>query len=421
MPSTLIEDTLIVTQNSLREVARGNILIEDDHISYVGKEKKEADEVVSGKNRLAMPGMINTHSHAAMSHLKGKLDDISLEEFLEKTFKLDSERTDEGIYNSSALSMLEMLDSGITSFVDLYYSEDKIARAASDIGIRSFLYWVTLDEEYTTQKGSPVKNAEAFIQSHRDNPLITPSIGVQGIYVSSDENYLKSMEIAEKYGTLLHTHLAETRKEVYDFVKKSGGKRPIEHLSEIGVLNERLLAAHCVWATLREVKLMAKGGTKVSWNAVSNAKLGVGGIAPVPEMIENGVTVTLGTDSNGSNNALNPFESMKFAAISVKNERWDASRIAAQQALDMATVNGASALGREDIGSIEPGRKADIILLDTSRPNMAPTDESNAVSNIVYSANTSNVHTVFVNGKILKKNGSLVYDGMEKLLESNFY
>ncbi len=421
MSSTLIEGALIVTQNSLREVTRGNILIENDRISYVGKEKKDADNIISGKNRLAMPGMINTHSHAAMSHLKGKLDDISLEAFLEKTFKLDSERTDEGIYNSSSLSMLEMVDSGITTFVDLYYSEDKIAKAAADVGIRSFLFWVTLDEEYTTQKGSPIKNAENFIQGHRDTPLITPGIGVQGIYVSSDENYHKSMEIAEKYGTMLHTHLAETRKEVYDFVKKSGGKRPIEHLADIGILNERLLAAHCVWATLREVKLLAKGRSKVSWNAVSNAKLGVGGIAPVPEMVEHGVTVTLGTDSNGSNNSLNPFESMKFAAISVKNERWDASKIAAQTALDMATMKGASALGRGDLGSIEAGKRADIILLDISKPNLAPTDESNAVSNIVYSANPSNVDTVFINGKLLKKDGSLTYPGLGKLLDSSFY
>lgn len=421
MSSTLIEDTLIVTQNSSRDVIRGNILVEGDGISYVGSERRDADIVISGRNRLAMPGMINTHSHAAMSHLKGKLDDVSLEEFLEKTFKLDSQRTEEGIYNSSAVSMLEMIDSGITSFVDLYYSEDRIAQAATDVGIRSFLFWVTLDEEYTTQKGNPVVNAENFIRSHRGSSLVTPSIGVQGIYVSSDENYLKSMEVAEKYDTILHTHLAETRKEVYDYVRKSGGKRPIEHLSEIGILNSRLLAAHCVWATLREVRLMARGGTKVSWNAVSNAKLGVGGIAPVPEMLEHGVTVSLGTDSNGSNNSLNPFESMKFAALSVKNERWDASRIAAQQALDMATVNGASALGRDDIGSIESGMKADIVLLDTSRPNLVPTDASNAVSNIVYSANTTNVHTVFINGRVLKSDGKLTYDKMEKLLNSTFY
>ncbi|AKA48911.1 metal-dependent hydrolase [uncultured archaeon] len=420
MTSTLIENAMIVTQNSLREIIRGNILIENDRISYIGNEKKEADTVLSGKNKIAMPGMINTHSHAAMGHFKGLLDDMSLEGFLEKTFKLDSERSEEGIYNSSRLSMLEMVDSGITSFVDLYYSEDMVANAAREIGIRSFLSWVTLDEEFTTQKGSPIKNAENFINSNKNDPLITPSIGVQGIYVSSDENYRKALDVSDRHGTILHTHLAETRKEVYDFVKKSGGKRPIEHLSEIGMLNERLLAAHCVWATLREVKLLAKGKAKVSWNAVSNSKLGVGGIAPVPEMLENGLTVTLGTDSNGSNNSLNPFESMKYAALSVKNERWDASKITAQTVLDMATINGAMALGRGDLGSIETGKKADLILLDSSRPNLVPTTEVNAVSNIVYSANTSNVDTVIINGRVLKHNGILSYEKMEEVRESRF-
>lgn len=420
MTSTLIEDALIVTQNAARDIIRGNLLIENDSIAYVGNEKKDADHIIPGKNKIAIPGMINTHSHAAMAHFKGILDDMTLEEFLEKTFKLDSERSDEGIYNSSRLSMLEMIDSGITSFADLYYSEHKVAEAAKDTGIRAFLSWVTLDEEYTTQKGSPLKSAENFIVTHRNEPLITPSIGVQGIYVSSDENYHKSLEISNKYDTMLHTHLAETRKEVYDFVKKSGGKRPIEHLSEIGVLNERMLAAHCVWATLREVKMLAKGKVKVSWNAVSNSKLGVGGIAPVPEMLENGLTVSLGTDSNGSNNSLNPFESMKFAALSVKNERWDASRIAAQTVLDMATINGAAAFGRKDLGSLESGKKADITLLDAGKPNLTPTTKENAVSNIVYSANTTNVHTVIINGKVVKQNGQLVYSELEKLRNSKF-
>ncbi len=408
MQSTLIQDALVVTQNGSREIFRGNILVEGDIITYAGKEAKPADTVINGEGKIAIPGMVNTHHHAPMGHFKGMLDDVSLEDFLEKTFKLDSERSDEGIFNSTLLSMLEMIDSGITSFADLYYSEDIVAKAASKAGIRAFLSWATLDEEFTTQKGSPLKNAERFISAHSGNPLVTPSIGIQGIYVSSDENYHKAFEIADRHGTLVHTHLAETRKEVYDFVKKSGGKRPIEHLDEIGVLRKNLLAAHCVWATLREVKMLARGGVKVSWNAVSNAKLGVGGIAPVPEMLENEVLVSLGTDSNGSNNSLNPFESMKFASLSVKNERWDASTLTAQQVFDMANINGAAALGRTDIGSLSQGMKADIVLLNATRPNLTPLDSGTVVSNIVYSAGPANVDTVMVNGRILKRDGSLV-------------
>lgn len=288
------------------------------------------------------------------------------------------------------------------------------------MGIRAFLSWVTLDEKFTTQSGSPVRNAENFIANYRSSELVSPSVGVQGIYVSEDENYHKSLEVARKYDTLIHTHLAETRKEVYDFVKSSGGKRPIEHLAEIGFLNERLVAAHCVWATLREIKLLAGNSVSVSWNSVSNAKLGVGGIAPVPEMLENGLNVSLGTDSNGSNNSLNPFESMKFAALSVKNERWDASRITAQKVFDMSNLNGARALRRSDLGSIEEGKKADIVLLDAKRPNMVPTTLENAVSNIVYSANTTNVDTVMVSGKILKSGGNLLYKDLQKVFDADF-
>lgn len=420
MDSTLIEGALIATQNSKREVIRGNILVKEGSITYVGTEKKEADNTISGAGKVAIPGLINTHAHVSMSHFKGRLDDMDLEVFLEKTFELDSGRTDEGIFNASRLGMLEMIDAGITSFADLYYSEDQVARAAREIGIRAFLSWVTLDEEFTTQKGSPLKNAEKFIESHGRDPLVSPSVGVQGIYVSSDENYLKALEIAERHDTLVHTHLAETRKEVYDYVKRSGGKRPIEHLSEIGFLGRRVIAAHCVWATLREVKLLSKGGVKVSWNAVSNSKLGVGGIAPVPEMLENGVNVSLGTDSNGSNNSLNPFESMKFASISVKNERWDASKIRAQEVFDMATVNGAAALGRSDLGSIEEGKRADIVLLDARKPNLIPINLENLVSNVVYSANTSNVDTVMVDGRVLKSAGRLLQKDTQKIYDAEF-
>lgn len=407
MTSTFVKDALIVTQNSNREVFRGNILIEGDSIRYVGNKEFSANTVIDGKGYVAIPGLINTHAHVAMAHYKGMLDDMPLEEFLEKTFKYDSERTPDGIYNSAKLGMYEMIDSGITSFVDLYFSEDVIAKAAEDTDIRAFLSWNTLDEEMTTQAGSPLKNAENFIKQFGGRDLITPSIGVQGIYVASDETYLKALDIAEEYDTIIHTHLVETRKEVYDFVKKSGGERPIEHLDKIGFLNPRLLAAHSVWATLREVKMLKQNSVNVSWNAVSNSKLGVGGVAPVPEYMQNGVNVSLGTDSNGSNNSLNLFECMKFSSITVKNERWNAGIIKSQDILDMATINAAKSLRRNDLGSIEVGKKADLLLLDAKKPNLIPTGIENVVSNIVYSANPSNVEFVFINGKMVKERGRI--------------
>ncbi|MEM0156792.1 MAG: amidohydrolase family protein [Thermoplasmataceae archaeon] len=420
MKSKLILNAIIVSQDSNRSVFKGNILIEGNRIVYAGPEEMGADEIVDGRGKIAMPGMINTHCHVAMTHLRGQIDDVPLSSFLEKTFKLDAERTEKGIYNSSILGIREMVHSGITSFLDLYYSEDIIARAVEKTGIRGFLAWNTLDEDKTTQKGNPVKNADRFISEFKGGDLVTPAIGVQGIYVAGDETYLSARDVADRADTIIHGHLAETREEVYNYVRVSGGERPIEHLSKIGFLNQRFIAAHSVWATLHEVRLLSKASSSVSWNPVSNAKLGVGGIAPIPEYLNNGVTVTIGSDSTASNNSQDIISSMKFGSIWVKNDRWNPASTNAQMLLDMATVNAAAALKRKDIGSIAPGMLADIVLIDAANPRMVPTTQHNAVSNIVYSADTSCISDVMVNGEFLKRGGSLLLPQNEDLQPSDY-
>lgn len=420
MKSLFIHDAIIVTQNPLREVLRGNILVRDGKIGYIGKEHMDADHTIEANGKIALPGLINTHCHVAMTHLRGKLDDISLEQFLERTFRLDSGRSDSGIYNSSLLGMYEMLDSGITSFVDLYYSEDVIARAVRQSGIRGFLSWVTLDEDKTTQKGSPLKNADKFISDFAHDDLVTPSVGVQGVYVAGDETYLGAKDLAEKKDTLIHGHLAETREEVYNFLNQHNGERPTEHLDRIGFLNPRFLAAHGVWNTLHEIRLMGRNGVKLSWNPVSNAKLGIGGMAPIPEYLGNGVNVSIGSDSCGSNNSQDIFQGMKFGSVWVKSDRWNPAITNAQSILDMATINAAASLNRADLGSIEAGKIADIILLDTRTPRLMLTDEVTAVSNIVYSADASSVSDVIVNGKLLKENGQLLEYRSSDFQDSEF-
>lgn len=404
MKSLEIRNALIVTQNEGREVFTGNLHIQNGSITYVGPDTHDADEIVDGTGKLVMPGMINTHCHVAMTHLRGKLDDVPLSRFLELTFKLDAQRTDEGIYNSALLGMYEMMDSGITSFLDLYYSEDVIAKAARKAGMRAFLAWNTLDEDKTTQKGNPASNAEHFITGHRNDRLVTPSIGVQGVYVAGDETYLRARDIAEKNDTIVHGHLAETREEVYNFMTENHGERPTEHLDRIGFLNGRFVAAHGVWNTLREIRLLAKNGCHLSWNPVSNAKLGVGGMAPIPEYVANGVNISIGSDSSGSNNSQELLQGMKFGSIWVKNERWNPAITNAQQILDMVTVNAARTLRRDDIGSIAPGKKADLAILDTRSPRMFLTNSENAVSNVVYSADTSCISDVLINGVFVKRN-----------------
>ena len=413
MKTILIRNGLIITQDDDRRILKGDMLIEGKRISKIGKIKGSADIEIDASGKAVLPGFINTHTHVAMAHLKGLLDDIPLETFLERTFSLDSNRSEKGIYNASMLGMAEMIDSGITSFHDLYYSEDIIAKAASRLGIRAFLAWVTLDVEYTTQKGSPLQNADSFIRK-KHGDLVTPSVGIQGIYVASDETYNGASDIARKYDTTMHTHLSETRKEVYDYATGHNGQRPVEHLSSIGFLDSRLIAAHSAFVTMREVRQLAKANVKVSWNSISNCKLGTGGMPPVPEMLDHGITISLGTDSNGSNNSLNMFEMMKFSSLLVKSARWNPAVVNAQKMLDMATRDAASSLRRNDIGVLKEGNLADVIMIDLNQSNLIPANADNIVQGLVYSANPSNVDTVIVNGSILKSRKKL----KRKILET---
>ncbi len=406
MGSTLFRNPIVITQNENREVLRADVLVEGNRILETGKHL-EGDSVIDADSMILMPGLLNTHTHVAMTHMRGSLDDIILSQFLEKTFKLDGERSDNGIYNSSVLGMCEMIDSGVTSFLDLYYSENIVERAVKDTGMRGFLSWVTLDREYTTQKGDPVDNARRFLGSDATTDLVDRSVGVQGVYVAGEETYLRAQELARTEDTIVHTHLSETREEVYNHLKKTG-KRPVEYLDSIGFLDSNVIAAHSSWVTLNEMRILSRKGVKVSWNPVSNAKLATGGICPVPEMLGENVTVSIGTDSSGSNNSLNVLESMKYGAITIKNSRWDASVLNAQKILDFATIDAARSLRRSDLGSVQAGKTADLVLIDCSKPNLIGTDESTAVSNVVYSANPSNVHTVMVNGRILKSDHRLL-------------
>lgn len=417
--SVAINGGTVITQDQRRSIFRANLLVEGGLITRVSQERLHGDVEIRAEGKAVMPGFGNTHCHAAMSHLKGKLDDMDLHAFLEKTFDLDARRTEEGLYNSSLLSMAEMISSGITLFSDLYYGEDVVEKAALKSGIRSALFWNTLDENLTTQKGNPVRNAEKFIRSDRTSDLIQRGIGIQGVYVASDDLFSKVNEVAERYSALIHMHLSETRKEVYDCLRERG-KRPVELLASLNFLSSRVIVAHSVWVNMNELNSMAKAGTKVSWNAISNAKLGEGGVAPIPEMLRRGISVSLGTDSNGSNNSLNMFECMKFSSLQVKGQRWDASQMDAQTMLDMATMEGYRSLGLTNGGIITEGSLADIITLDLKAPNMIPSSPDNLVQNIVYSANPENVCDVLIGGNIVKRNHKLTTIDPRSLIEANF-
>ena len=382
----------------MREV-NADILVEDGHIRKIGRVDEKAETVIDAgeEGLIAIPGLINTHAHIAMSPLKGTVDGLGLGDFLKQTSRFDSKNTPEMIYNSAVLGIAEMIRNGITDFVDFYYGEDQVAKAVEDMNYQGNLAWVVLDKDKTTQKGDPISNAEHFIKSNKRQG-VNPMISIQGVYAASKETIGSAYELAEKYGKNITMHIAETKFEV-DEHRKGYGITPVEWMHKNGFINKRLLAVHCVWLSRREMEIMSNSGA-VSYNPTSNMKLG-SGIPPIYEMRNLGARITLGTDSVASNNSLDLFEEMKYGSLLQCVRLNDPSAITAKDALGFATLNAASFLyGNESYG-IKEGARADIVLLRKS-VNMKG---ENLVNDIVYSSNPSNVAATIVNGKLLYRDG----------------
>ena len=379
----------------------GDVLVEEGRIVSVGSSDLSADEVIDCTGCAIVPGLINLHNHVPNTLLRGVADDVPLEEMLPKAAVIDAKLTRRDVQVGALLGCVEMIRSGTTSFHDLFYWEDEVARAVRESGIRGFLSWVTLDESRTTQHGSPLKNADAFVAKQKGDPLVTPSVGVQGVYAASEETCTKAREIADRHQVRLHMHLSETRGEV-EHHRKETGHRPIAWLEMIGFLGPGLTAAHCVWVTINEVRTLARHGVSVAHCPVSNMKLASGGVAPVPEMLREGVVVGLGTDSPISNNAMDVFADMKIASLLHKATRWDARAMPAQAVLDLATIGAARALHVDsELGSIEVGKRADLAVVSLQGAHTTPFYPETLISQLVYSCRGSDVRATIVDGQIL--------------------
>jgi 5-methylthioadenosine/S-adenosylhomocysteine deaminase len=398
-PPLVISDVLVVSQDADRRVVRADVRVEDGRFSYVGTHApREGATVLDGHRFALVPGFVNTHTHVAMTPLRGIADDRDLSGFLETLFAVDAHRSEADVEAGARAGIAEMLLSGTTSFLDLYYFEDAIARAAEELGARGFLGWAVLDPEMTTQKGRPLDNAAAFIGRWQGNELVTPLVAPQGVYVCGEETWLGAKTLADRYKTLCHFHLSETRREVSEHLTKTG-RRPADWLAEIGFLGPRMVAAHAVWLTGHEVERLAHSGVGVAHCASSNMKLASGGVAPIVELRAAGARVGLGTDSVASNNSLSMLREMHVAGLAQKNHRWDAAALSAQELLDLATVEGAAMLGRAtDLGSIEVGKRADFSLVRLDHPTLLPARPEAIVSHLAYSASEEAIDSVYVAG-----------------------
>jgi 5-methylthioadenosine/S-adenosylhomocysteine deaminase len=407
-PPRVFRNALVVRQDDARTVGRADVRVEDGRFVHVGPSApSEGAEVVDASGFALVPGFVNAHTHVAMAPLRGLADDRDLGGFLEKLFAVDARRTESDVEAGAAAGMAEMLLSGTTSFLDLYYAEDAVARAADRLGIRGFLGWAVLDPAMTTQKGIPVENARSFIERWRGHPTISPLVAPQGVYVCNEETWLGAKEVAHRAGTLVHYHLSETRREVHEHEAKTG-KRPAIWLEEIGFLGPGQVAAHGVWLTGREIQLLADRKVGIAHCPASNLKLATGGVCPVDELRSAGAVVGLGTDSSASNNSLSMLREMHVAGLLAKHHRWDATSLPAQVLLDLATRDGARILGRPDLGRIEVGATADFALYRLDHPTFLPARPEAIVSHLAYSASEESVDSVYIGGRPVVEHRALL-------------
>ncbi len=388
----------------------GDIYIEDGIIAEIGRVNVEAEEVLEARNKLVMPGLVNLHTHSGMGLLRGANDDLELAPWLERLWKIEAKLTPELVYWGSMLSLLEMIKTGTTAFLDMYQDLDQTAKACEELGIRGFLAWPIVDEDKTTQKGKPVNNAEKFIKDWKGHDLVTPGVGPHAIYSCNPENLAKAKDLADKEKTFIHMHLAETRWENETTFEKYG-KRPVPLLEDMGFLAENEIFAHATWVTKNEIQVLARYNVKIAHNPTSNMKLATGGVMPWKEMKEAGLTVGLGTDSVVSNNNLDMFEEMKFAALLQKAHRWDQAVLNARETLEMASLEGARALGLNY--GIEEGKLADLVLVDLKAVSMVP--HHDIISNLVYSANGSVVTDTIIAGELVMRNRKV--EGEREIIE----
>ena len=404
----LIKNALILTVNQQNEVlGNADIAIDNGCLQAIGKvsDNFEADKVLDATKQIALPGLVNAHTHIPMALFRNYADDLPFWPWLlEKIKPAEDHLSAEHVCWGAKLGVLELIQSGVTCFSDMYFYMDEVANVVKESGIRACLSGVLL--EVDDLGPTFMKEAIDFHDSWhgKADGRINAFFGPHSMYLCGPEYLLETTAEARKRKTGIHIHLAESRQEVADSNEKYG-KSPVQHLADLGLFECLTAAAHCVHVSSEDIELLAKHKVNVINNPTSNMKL-ANGFAPVDALLKRGVNVALGTDGSASNNNVNLFEEIHLAALVNKAVNEDAESIPAQQVLRMATINGAKALGLEnEIGSLEVGKRADLILLDASKPHYFP--HHNPVSSIAYSAQAADVSTVLVNGKVLMENYEL--------------
>lgn len=397
MNDILLENITAVTMDDSRKVIdNAYVAVSGSRISYVGGKRPEGDfkTVLDGRKKVVMPGLINTHAHLAMTLLRSYADDMNLQDWLfNKIFPFEDTLTEDMIKEGSEIGIDEMLASGTTCFNDMYFFEKTTAEAVLKKGIRAVLAEGINFDGYDRK----IKLTEELNEEYGGEDLINLAIAPHAIYTCSEKLLRDCAEYAREHNMLIHTHLAETKTEFDDCIKEHG-MTPTAYMESVRMFENKTVAAHCVYMTDEDINILKKHGVTAAHNVVSNLKL-ASGVAPVTKMLEHGVNVSLGTDGASSNNNLDMFEEMKIAGILHKGITLDPTVLDAWSVLKMATVNGAKALGFDDLGMLKEGYLADMTVIDFDTPHLTP--NHNTVSNLVYAARGSDVEYTIVNGKIV--------------------
>lgn len=404
----LIENVSAIPMTKEDLVLEGvNIEIIDEKIKRIGKfdiENKIAyDRVIDGKGRLALPGFINAHTHLGMSFLRNYADDLDLMDWLQKEmWPMEAKFTREDIRLASKLSMVEMIKSGISSFVDMYFELDGVCDEAINLGMRAFLTPGFLSDG---KKEERIDNMRKLYRTCNGKAgLVSVMPAPHAPYTVVKEDLVDLKELAKEFSSHLHIHVAETKGEE-EGALKNYGKSTVAYLNEIGLFEVPVIAAHCVHVTDSDMEIMAEKKVSAVHNPSSNLKL-ASGFARVQDMLDKGVNVCLGTDSSSSNNNLNMVEEIHMASLLAKSSTGNPKALSAYKTLELATVNGAKALGMEDsLGKLEEGYLADLMLIDLEKIHLQPLN--NLISLVVYSAQASDVSELIINGRIVMENGKI--------------
>ena len=390
--------------------AKKDLLIKDDLIYKIDEEivQDNVDKVIDAKDKILLPGFVNTHTHLSMALFRGLADDLSLDEWLnDNIWPMEANLNEYYCYIGALLGAVELIKSGTTTFSDMYFYMEDVAKAVEESGIRAVLSYGMIDfGDEEKRKAEIEKNMNLFKNCHNTaDGRIKVFFGPHSPYTASEELLKEVRKLADENNIKIHIHVSETQKEIDD-VSAEKGLRPFEYLDSIGFLGPDVLCAHCVWLSDEEIEIIKKHDVKISHNPCSNMKL-ASGIAPVKKLLDNDICVAIGTDGASSNNNLDIIEELKTASLLQKVSTLDPEALNSDEALAMGTIEGAKALGLDDeIGTIEVGKKADLILIDTNNANMIP-DSSKLSSNIIYAANGFNVDTTICNGQILMENRQL--------------